>query len=438
MNRLVVLGLAAATTAALVQAGCKDKAAAPAAPSAPADSAKGPTAPAGGPAAADRGGAVAPATSAATTAIPTGTGDVVPVPDDIAGQVGLVAIATGLKKPVAAVVAPGDARKRIFIVEQHKARIRVLEAGKLAQGAFFDLGTSKISNGGEQGLLGLAFHPKFATNGKLYVHYTAPDDSSHVVEYQVSKASPDAVDLTTAREVFSIAQPYSNHNGGHVLFGPDGLLYIGLGDGGAANDPLEAGQDLNNLLAKMLRIDVDQPDAKPEIVHYGLRNPWRYAFDAKTGDFYIGDVGQNKWEYVFVVAGGDRARKNFGWSITEGSHCFQASKCDKTGITLPIAEYSHDEGCSITGGVVYRGKAIPALDGVYFYADYCTSLVRSFRWYADAGAAAGGVAREHWDWRAKLDPKHELQSISSFGTDADGELLIVTLTGKVFQLAPTR
>jgi glucose/arabinose dehydrogenase len=378
----------------------------------------------------------APATGGGTTQPPAGSDELVAVPADVVGKVKLVAVATGLKRPVAALAAPGDARKRLFVVEQHNARILIFEAGAKLDKPFFDLGRSNVSRGGEQGLLGLAFHPGFATNRKLYVNYTDPDDHTHVVEYQVSADNADRVDMKTAREVYFHKQPYSNHNGGHVLFGPDGKLYIGLGDGGAAGDPLEAGQDLKQELAKMLRVDVDKDGAKAEIVHYGLRNPWRYAFDPKTGDLFIGDVGQDKWEYVFAVAAGDTARKNFGWSITEGSHCYGKKSCDKTGITVPVAEYGHDQGCSITGGVVYRGAKLPALDGVYFYADYCTNIVRSFRYYADASTPAGGVARDHWDWRAALDPDADLQSISSFGTDADGEMLIVTLTGTVYKLAP--
>jgi glucose/arabinose dehydrogenase len=368
--------------------------------------------------------------------IPEGTDEVVVVPADVVGTVTLVEVIGGLKRPVAAVVAPGDARKRLFVIEQHKGRIVIVENGAKLKTPFLDLGTRKISTGEEQGLLGLAFHPAFATNRKLYINYTDAGDDTRVVEYQVSSGDPDKVDAATARELFTIKQPYSNHNGGHLAFGPDGKLYIGLGDGGAAGDPMEAGQDLNNQLAKMLRLDVDTAGAVPEIAHYGLRNPWRYAFDAKTGDLYIGDVGQDKWENVYVVAASDTARKNFGWNVAEGRHCYRSDSCDRSAFTAPIADYPHAQGCSITGGVVYRGSALPALDGAYFYADYCTNLLRSFRWYADPSAPAGGVAREHWDWRVKLDPDGKLQSISSFGTDAEGELLIVTLTGSVYRLAP--
>jgi glucose/arabinose dehydrogenase len=432
MSRLAIVVAVAALAA------CKDKGSAGERPSGEPP----PIAPAGSAAAATGSGATGTGTTGTDGTngtngpAPAGSDELVQVPADIVGKVKLVTVAANLKRPVAAVAAPGDARKRLFVVEQHRARIVIIEAGAKLAKPFFDLGTGNISKGGEQGLLGLAFHPKFASNGKLYVNYTDPDDHTHVVEYQVSAANADQVDMKSAREVYFHKQPYSNHNGGHVLFGPDGKLYIGLGDGGAAGDPLDAGQDLDQELAKMLRLDVDAKTPKAEIVHYGLRNPWRYAFDAKTGDLFIADVGQDKWEYVFVVAGTDKARKNFGWSIAEGRHCYGKKQCDRSAFTEPVVDYPHDQGCSITGGEVYRGTAIPALDGVYFYADYCTNLVRSFRWFADPSAPSGGVARDHWDWRSALDPDAKLQSISSFGTDADGEMLIVTLTGSVFKLAP--
>src|SRR5690606_12197931 len=219
---------------------------------------------------------------------------------------------------------------------------------------------------------------------------------------------------------------------GHLAFGPDGKLYTGLGDGGAANDPQRNGQNPRSLLAKLLRFDVDADAPAAEIVHMGLRNPWRFAFDPVTGDLFIGDVGQNLWEYVFAVAGGDTRRHNFGWNVVEGSHCFDAEtggskgSCDKTGFTLPIAEYSHQQGCSITGGVVYRGKALPELVGRYFYADYCTGLLRSLVW-------TRGYVREHWNWKPAIDKRGVLREISSFGTDHDGELYIVLLGGDIYR-----
>jgi glucose/arabinose dehydrogenase len=363
---------------------------------------------------------------------PAGTADVVPVPPEVASQIVLEDVAHGLARPVLLTVAPNDARRRLFIVEQRGA-IRFLENGKRSDKTFFAI--TGLATGNEQGLLGLAFHPAFATNGKLYVHYTTRDKASHIDEYRVSATDPDAVDMTTRRELLVVAQPYSNHNGGHLEFGPDGKLYTGLGDGGSANDPERNGQNPRTLLSKILRLDVDATTPKPESVHMGLRNPWRFSFDRKTGDLFIGDVGQNLWEYVFAVAGDDRRQHNFGWNVLEGSHCFDAATggnkktCDKTGFTLPIAEYGHDAGCSITGGIVYRGKALPALDGRYFYADYCTGLLRSLVW-------TRGVVREHWDWKRAIDKQGVLTQISSFGVDHDGELHVVTLTGSIYKLVP--
>jgi glucose/arabinose dehydrogenase len=389
------------------------------------------------PASGSAGSGAGSASAAAATRVaepPPGEAKLVAVPSDAASKVGLELVVRGLKRPVLVVAAPNDARRRLFILEQHAGNIRVLENGKLAARSFFSI--RDLSRGNEQGLLGLAFHPDFANNGKLYIHYTAKDDSTHVVEYRVG-SDPDAVDTSTRRELLHVEQPYSNHNGGHVEFGPDGKLYTGLGDGGAANDPQRNGQNEKSLLAKLLRIDVDAKDPKVEIVHLGLRNPWRFSFDRKTGDLLIGDVGQNLWEYVHGVRAGDTRRHNFGWNVIEGSHCFNADtgggkkSCNKTGFTLPLVEYPHDQGCSITGGYVYRGKALPALDGRYFYADYCTGLLRSFKWI-------DGYVREHWDWKRALDREGTINQVSSFGVDHDGELYIVLLTGSIYKFVPKR
>ncbi|HWO24361.1 MAG TPA: PQQ-dependent sugar dehydrogenase [Kofleriaceae bacterium] len=366
---------------------------------------------------------------------PPGTDKLVSVPADIAAKLELREVVRGLDRPVLLTFAPGDPRKRLFIVEQHVGRIRILENGKLLPKPFFKIGG--LSQGNEEGLLGLAFHPRFAENGRLFVNYTADDMDTHIVEYKVSAADPDAVDLATRREIIEIDQPYSNHNGGGILFGPDGKLYAGMGDGGSAGDPKRAGQNPKMLLAKMLRFDVDAAAPAPEILHMGLRNPWRFWFDAKDGTLYIGDVGQNLWEYVFAVSGTDGARRNFGWNIVEGTHCYNARACDRAGFTPPVAEYSHDEGCSVTGGVTYRGKVLPVLDGRYFYADYCTGLLRSFVWTRDpASPTAPGWIREHWDWKAAIDRRALLTQISSFGVDHDGEIYIVKLTGEILQLVP--
>jgi glucose/arabinose dehydrogenase len=364
---------------------------------------------------------------------PPGSDRLVPVPSEIVGKLALKEVVRGLARPVALVAAPGDPRRRLFIVEQHTGRIRILENGKLAAKPFATL-DQDLATGEEQGLLGLAFHPKFVDNGKLYVNYTARDKDTHVVEFRVT-TDPDTIDLSTRRELVEIAQPYSNHNGGHVVFGPDGKLYTGMGDGGSAGDPKRAGQNPTVLLAKILRFEVDGPLAPPEIVHLGVRNPWRFTFDAQTGGMYIGDVGQNLWEYVWVAPIGEK--RNFGWNVVEGSHCYKARDCDKAAFTPPAAEYSHDEGCSITGGVVYRGKALPALDGRYFYGDYCTGLLRSFTWTVDRSSpTAAGYVRDHWNWKPALDKQGALSQISSFGVDHDGELYIVKLTGQILKLVP--
>lgn len=346
-------------------------------------------------------------------------------PTEIADKIELREVVRGLHRPVAVVAAPGDPRRRLFIVEQHAGRVRVLEGGKLA--AKPALKVDGLSTGQEQGLLGLAFHPQFATTGKLYVNFTDGDGATNVVEYRMA-SDGERVDPATARRVLKVDQPYSNHNGGHLLFGPDGRLYIGLGDGGAAGDPKGNGQNPKALLGKMLVLDVDKPNAPPEILHLGLRNPWRYSFDPKSNGLYIADVGQNAWEYVFVTPI-DGGKRNFGWNVTEGNHCYATASCDRSKFTAAAVDYPHDQGCSITGGFVYRGKALPELTGRYFYADYCTGILRSFTWSA-------GTVRDHWDWKAAIDRRGVLGQVSSFGVDHDGELYIVLLTGAIYQFVP--
>jgi glucose/arabinose dehydrogenase len=377
------------------------------------------------PGAAPGGDPAAPA--GATGQVPRAP-DPTAVPAALAAKVELQVVARKLKRPVLLIAAPGDTSGRLFIVEQ-VGRIRVLRGGAVVEKPFLDI-ASDVSRDNEQGLLGLAFHPDFATNGRFFINTTGLDDATRIVEYRVSKTDPDVADPATRRELLVVDQPYANHNGGHVVVGPDGWLWIGLGDGGAANDPHGNGQNDAAVLGKMLRLDPDGGDGARPVIHMkGLRNPWRYAFDRRTGDLYIGDVGQNQWEEVHVVTAADARAggQNFGWNIMEGFHCFRPrSGCNQTGLVLPVAEYGHADGtgCCITGGEVYRGKAIPELDGVYFYADYCTGLVRSFRY-------AGGTVTDHWDWKSF---GAKLASISSFGVDDAGELYVISLDGVIYKL----
>ncbi len=361
-------------------------------------------------------GAPPPPPSEALTAPPTA----------LAAAIALEPVGSGFDRPVALVAAPGD--PRVYVVEQ-PGYVRTLEGGKPSATAFLDL-SAEVSSGNEQGLLGLAFHPRFAENRRLFVDYTDRDGDTHVVEFRAT-ADGTRADPASARPLLRIAQPYSNHNGGNLVFGPDGALWIGTGDGGAAGDPQRNGQDPDALLGKMLRLDPDAPTPTPTIVAIGLRNPWRYAFDAATGDLYIGDVGQNEWESVYVVPAAKLTGHNFGWNVAEGRHCYQAERCDRGRFTAPVTDYSHQFGCSITGGGVYRGAALPDLAGLYFYADYCTGLIRSFRWSPD------GI-RDHWDWKSTLDPQGTLSQISSFGTDAAGELYLLSLSGDIWRFGPRR
>jgi hypothetical protein len=360
-----------------------------------------------------------------------------PDPPDGTEPVALQLVASGLVFPLHLTAPDGDTR--LFIVEKG-GTIRIVKDGSLLPSPFLDI-SGQVSTGREQGLLGLAFHPQYATNGRFIVHYTDLAGDTRVSGFRASP-DPDAADAASEVSILAEDQPFSNHNGGQVLFGPDGYLYIMLGDGGSADDPGGRGQSLADLLGSILRVEPlegggyavppDNPfastaGARPEIWSYGLRNPWRVAFDPATGDLYIADVGQTRWEEVDVSPSADGAGRglNFGWSVMEGPECFRDSSCDQDAFELPVLSYDHDDGCSITGGFVYRGAAIPALQGHYFYSDFCRGWVRSFRF-------EDGSAADQFQWPA-LAPGG---GVPSFGLDATGELYVMSTDGAVFKIVP--
>lgn len=353
------------------------------------------------------------------------------------GGPGLELVASGLAFPVL-VTAPPDDPGRLFIVEK-RGTVRILRGGTLLPAPFLDL-RGRVSTGGEQGLLGLAFHPGYAINGVFVVSYTDAAGNTRVSTMKVS-ADPDLADPATEQVFLALDQPFPNHNGGHVTFGPLDYLWVGLGDGGSAGDPGNRAQDLTQLHGKLLRYAVANDgrvtippgnpfvgrlDARWEIWSRGLRNPWRFSFDRALGDLYVADVGQDRFEEVTVrTAILDAGRGgNFGWPIVEGNECYRpASGCPRQGLLFPALVYGHSEGCSVTGGFVYRGRELPDLRGTYFYADFCRAWVRSFRY-------ANGQATEPRDW-PELAPGGQ---ITSFGEDAAGELYVVAAGGQVHKI----
>ncbi len=348
-------------------------------------------------------------------------------------------VASGLDLPVDLQSAAGD-RSRLYVVEQN-GRIRLIKDNALQSAAFLDV-SGGVSTGGERGLLGLAFHPRYAENGRFYVNYTNRAGDTHISEFRRSQ-NPDLADAASERLLMTVDQPFSNHNGGGLAFGNDGRLYIGLGDGGSAGDPQNNAQNLQRRLGKILRIDVDSasPFAIPadnpfanqtgtarEVWALGLRNPWRFAFDRVTGDLYIGDVGQSRREEIDIGLSSRRGGENYGWRVTEGTLCFNPSaNCGTAGFTPPVAEYDHSIGCSVTGGYVYRGCRMPGYAGTYFYGDFCTSIIRSLR-------LQNGAVGDQRDWTGVLS--RGIDAISSFGVDADGELYIVDYSGRILKVVP--
>ncbi|UCF60316.1 MAG: PQQ-dependent sugar dehydrogenase [Anaerolineaceae bacterium] len=363
-------------------------------------------------------------------ATPTSSFFVEKLPNPSTAQWSLVV--SGLEKPVDVQHAGDD---RLFVVEQTGV-IRVLENGAFLSEPFLDLRDFVGASGSEQGLLGLAFHPNYAENGLFFVNYTDVRGNTVVARFSLSP-DPNLADLNSLRVIIRFEQPYGNHNGGGIVFGTDGYLYIGTGDGGSAGDPLGNGQNLETYLGKILRLDVDAADpyavppdnpfasggGLPEIWSYGLRNPWRFSFDTVTGDLYIADVGQGDWEEVNFQPADAMGGTNYGWNIREGAHPFAGETIE--GLTDPVAEYGHDLGISVTGGLVIRDPSLPDWQGVYLYGDYGTGLI----W----GLLHDGQG--NWQNEVLFDTDYQ---ISSFGMDAIGRVYLIDYVGgAIYRLEPT-
>ena len=341
-----------------------------------------------------------------------------------------------------AMAYPNDDTNRVFVALQPGQIVAFAnDRGVQSTGLFLDI-TDKVSDQGrEEGLLGLAFDPEYRDNAYFYVYYSAAEPRRSVLSrFSADGTDPNVADPDSERIILEVEEPYANHNGGQVVFGPDGYLYVGLGDGGSGGDPHGNGQDPSTLLGSILRIDVSSVDAegtyaippdnpfagradeaRGEVWAYGLRNPWRFTFDRLTGDLWAADVGQNRFEEVDVIEPG----LNYGWNIMEGFNCFQSSEdtCDTRGLTMPVVEYGHEDGCSVTGGYVYRGSRLPSLYGAYVYGDFCSGKIWALRY-------DGSRVTEHMQI---ADSRLE---ITSFGEDQSGELYILAFDEKIYRLAP--
>jgi glucose/arabinose dehydrogenase len=393
----------------------------------------GGTGPTASPAATSAGASATPSSSASPSPIPSATPSPTPSSatfDPAAISLALESVVVGFNSPLA-VVNAGDGSGRLFVAEQGGA-IRIVRDGRVIDPAFLDI-SDRISTGGERGLLGLAFHPNFPTVPRFFVDYTDADGNTRVSSFTVDPTKPDRADPASEVRMVFIKEPFGNHNGGSLAFGPDGLLYIATGDGGSAGDPQRNGQSLKTLLGKILRIDVNRKDADrsyaipadnpfvsragamPEIFTYGMRNPWRMSFDRATGDLWIGDVGQVAWEEVDVVRAGSSGQ-NFGWNRMEGAHCFEPPQgCADPSLVLPVTEYGRDLGTTVIGGGVYRGSAQAGLAGGYIFADY----------------GSGNLFVINPAHNGPTNPIVALKghpSISSFGEDQAGELYATDLS----------
>ncbi len=346
---------------------------------------------------------------------------------------------SGLSRPIY-MTSARDGSNRLFVLEQ-AGRIQLVVDGVLQDTPFLDIsGLSSqdiLTSYSERGLLGLTFHPNFAENGQFIVHYNDRSGGTVIARYRVSADNPNVADPNSAEILFTHPQPYANHNGGQIEFGPDGYLYIALGDGGSAGDPQGNGQNPATLLGKILRIDVDgdtpysipndnpistvNPDLAPEVWAWGLRNPYRFSFDRETGDLYIADVGQNQWEEINFQAAGSPGGQNYGWNVLEGTHPYSGGTAPANAVA-PIAEYDHSAGCSVTGGYVYRGEALASLQGVYLFGDWCSGRIWST--YQDSA----GV------WQTNVFMTGTGIAISAFGEDDAGEMYVLDYGGRILKL----
>ncbi len=369
------------------------------------------------------------ATPEATTATPGGSTE---TPNAGSAHISLRKVVDGLESLTYLTISGTD--ERLYVVAK-AGRVLVIENGAVREQPFLDITDRVGSSGSEQGLLSIAFSPEYATNRYFYVNYTDKNGDT-VVSRFTAAADLSQADPQSESKILGIDQPYPNHNGGQLQFGPDGMLYIGMGDGGSAGDPQNHAQDTQSLLGKLLRIDVsaaDKPYQVPadnpqlsnatasEVWAYGLRNPWRFSFDKQTNDLYIADVGQNVYEEIDFQPAGSSGGQNYGWNLYEGFEPYKGN-ADSSGLTAPIFAYSHDLGCSVTGGYVYRGQQVPALNGAYLYSDYCTGHI----WALQRDAS------NKWVNTLLLDSG---LNVSSFGQDAHGELYVIALNGGIYQIA---
>lgn len=384
-------------------------------------------------------GSVGPNPSVTNPPSPAPTPSPTPGPPFVASSISvtLELVATVPGGPLA-FAAPPDGSGRLFVGAKD-GRIWVLEGASVAADPLLDI-RELVSNGGEQGLLGIAVHPDFPVDPRVFVDYTDTDGNTVVSSFRVDAANPGRLDRASEQWVLRVTQPYPNHNGGALAFGPEGMLYVSLGDGGSGGDPKGNGQRLDTLLGKVLRLDVNVPAGGPatyaipadnpfegragargEIWLTGLRNPWRMAFDRATGDLWIGDVGQGDWEEVDVARAGVGGL-NFGWNVMEGAHCFSPARgCRTAGLTRPVTEYGHDLGCTIIGGVTYRGTAHPLLVGGYLFTDYCSG-----RAWAIPAAGDGPVR--------PVRVGSFGSGVAAFGEDASGEVYVANLDGTISML----